>query len=440
MKKSEIMDILADWNFWKTDIDAGIERPEMAERIKTLSEMNEAVVVSGVRRSGKSTLLLQFCKFLIKCGTRKEDILIVNFEDPRFRTLDMDLLNGIYEAYLTELDPQKEHYVVLDEIQAIDGWERFVRYLHENRKVHVFVTGSSSKLLASEYSTVLAGRHVDFEVYPLAFREFLRFRNGVFIKDKLDIISKRHEIKRRVSEYVRWGGFPKVSLLPKEADKKELLNTYFRDITIKDVVMRHKIKEVEKLEELAKYYLTNVSSLQSFNRIKDALNVSLDTVERFSRYLSEAYMIFFTSKFSFSKKEQLLNPKKVYCIDTGLRNAVGFVFSEDSGRLMENVVFLELKRRGSGEIFYWKGKGEVDFVVKEGTKVGQLIQACYDIDDENTKKREVSALLEAMKELGLKNGRIITWEQEGEERFEGKGKIAYIPLWKWLLEGQKNRN
>lgn len=438
MKKSEIMDILVDWNFWKTDLDAGLERPEQAGRIKRLSEMKEVVVVSGVRRSGKSTLLVQFCKSLINAGTRKEDVLIVNMEDPRFKNPSLGLLNEIYEAYLTELNPQKEHYVVLDEIQTVREWEKFVRYLHENRKVHVFVTGSSSKLLGSEYSTVLAGRHVDLNVYPLSFSEFLRFR-GVFIEDKLDIVSKRHEIKRLVSEYMKWGGFPKVALLQKEADKKELLNTYFRDITIKDVVMRHKIKEVEKLEELAKYYLTNVSSLQSFNKIKNVLNASLDTTERFSRYLSETYMVFFASKFSFSKKEQLLNPKKAYCIDNGLRNAVGFVFSEDSGRLMENVIFLELKRRAHNdrEIFYWRGKQagkEVDFLVKEGQKVGQLIQACYDVENEDTKKREVSALKEAMEEFGLRSGMVITWDYEGEEKeAPPEGKIAYVPLWKWLL-------
>lgn len=431
MKTSEIMEILLDWNFWKKEIDTGIERAELAGKITRLSKMREITVVSGVRRSGKSTALLQFCKSLMRQGVRNEDILIVNFEDPRFKSLDIELLNKIYETYLTELNPNKEHYIVLDEVQVVNQWEKFARFLHENKKAHVFLTGSSSKLLSSEYATVLAGRHVDMEVYPLSFREFLAFKE-VLLKDKMDIVSKRHEIKRFISEYLKWGGFPKPTLLEKEQDKKELLNSYFRDITIKDIAMRHRIKDIGKLEELAKYYLSNVSSLQSFNKIKNMLGISIDTVERFSRYFSDAYLIFFVKKFSFSEKEQILNPKKVYCIDTGLRNAVSFVFMKNLGRLMENTVFLELNRRGN-EIFYWKGKREIDFLIKEDLKVKQLIQVCYDIEDKEAKKRETEALLEGMEEFKLKDGLIVTWDYESEEKADKK-KIIYKPLWKWLLE------
>jgi len=431
MKSSEIMEILLDWNFWKKEIDVGIERTYLINEIQRLSRIGEILVISGVRRSGKSTLILQFCKSLIQSGVAKENILIVNFEDPRFTSLDLTLLNKIYECYLTELNPKKEHYVVLDEVQVVSQWEKFARFLRENKKAHVIITGSSSKLLSSEYATVLAGRHVDMEVYPLSFKEFLRF-NGIEIKGDLDIISRRHEIKRLIGEYLKWGGFPKPTLLKEERDKKELLANYFRDIITKDIAMRYKIKDIEKLEGLAKYYLSNIASLQSFNKIKNILNISIDTVERFSRYLSEAYLLFFVKKFSFSEKEQIANPKKVYCIDTGLRNAVGFTFMENLGKLMENAVFLELKKRGK-EIFYWKGKGEVDFVIKEGTKIKELIQVCYDIEKEETKKREIDALVEAMEFFKLNNGKIITWDFEGEEKI-GKMKIVFIPIWKWLLQ------
>lgn len=432
MRTAEIMEILLDWNFWKKEIDTGIKRSVLINKVERLSGMNEITVVSGVRRSGKSTLLLQFLKSLFAQGVRKEDTLIVNFEDPRFKNLNLELLNKIYETYLTEMNPKKEHYVVLDEIQVVEDWEKFARFLHESKKAQVFLTGSSSKLLSSEYATVLAGRHVDMEVYPLSFREFLSFK-GVVLKDRTDIISKRHEIKRLMTEYLKWGGFPKPTLLEKEQDKKELLNSYFRDITIKDIAMRHKIKDIGKLEELAKYYLSNISALQSFNKIRNMLDISIDTVERFSRYLSDAYMIFFVKKFSFSEKEQILNPKKVYCIDTGLRNAISFIFMDNQGRLMENVVFLELKKQKK-EIFYWKGNAEVDFLVKDGEKIKQLIQVCYyDIENESARKREVDALLEAMKELKMKEGIIITYDYEGEEEVDKK-KIIYKPLWKWLLE------
>jgi predicted AAA+ superfamily ATPase len=431
MKSNEIMEILTDWNFWGEELDTGIERPELLKEMQRLLKINEILVVSGVRRSGKSTLILQFCKSLIESGVRKEDILIVNLEDPRFKQLDLQLLNEIYETYLTQLNPSKEHYVVLDEVQVVKQWEKYARFLHENRKAHVIVTGSSSKLLSSEYATVLAGRHVDMQVYPLSFKEFLRFK-GIDAKTNIEIISKRHQIKRLMQEYLKWGGFPKPTLLKKEKEKREELYGYFRDIMTKDVAMRYKVEDIGKLEELAKYYLSNIASLQSFNNIKKFLGISLDSVERFSTYFSNAYLLFFVKKFSYSVKQQILNPRKVYCIDTGLRNVAGFVFMEDLGKLMENTVFVELMRKGK-QVFYWKNKGEVDFVIKGDKKVEGLIQVCYDVEDPKTKEREVNALLEAMKFFRLRTGIIVTWDYEDEERINGK-KISYIPIWKWLLQ------
>jgi len=189
-----------------------------------------------------------------------------------------------------------------------------------------------------------------------------------------------------------------------------------------------------KLEELAKYYLTNISTLQSYNRVRKMLNLSLDTVERFSGYFSIARLLFFVPKFSFSVKVQILNPKKVYCIDSGLRNIVCFKFTEDIGRLAENIVFLELFRRGH-EIYYWRDPAgrEVDFVVKNGLKVSELIQVCWKVDEDKTSRRELAALVRAMDELNLKEGLLITEEKQGREEIDGKW-VTYKPLWKWLVE------
>jgi len=431
MNNSEILNILIDWNFWRKDIETGIKRKEFIKRIFEISKTKEIVVIKGIRRSGKSTILMQFCKELITSGIRKEDILIINFEDPRFKGLDLGLLNRIYEVYLSEINPKKEHYVILDEVQSIMGWEKFARYLHENKRINVYVTGSSSKLLSSEYSTVLSGRHLDIEVTPLSFKEYLEF-NNINVESSLDISKNRQVIKKEFQNYIKWGGFPKVVLTDSENEKKELLETYFRDIIIKDIVIRYKIKEIEKLENLAKYYLANTSTLQSFNNIKNGLNLSLDSVERFSKYLSEVYLLSFIKKFSFSSKEQILNPKKVYCIDSGLRNHVSFVFSKDFGRLIENIVFNELKKRKM-EIYYWKNGREVDFLIKTGLKITKIIQSCWNIEDKETKEREIKGILKAAEEFKLKEGVIITEDFENEE-IVGKIKIKYIPLWKWLLK------
>lgn len=431
MERDEILRILLDWNYWGDYKDTSIERREHIKELNRLLKTGEIVVIKGVRRSGKSTLILQLVKKLVEEGLKEENTLVVNFEDPRFKNLRLELLDKIYETYKEELQVDAEHLVVLDEVQEIEGWEKFARFLQEAKKARVLITGSSSKLLSEEYSTLLAGRHVDMEIHPLSFKEFLGFK-GLLIEKRLDIIRYRHKIRKLQSEYIEFGGFPKVTLI--EEGKADLLANYFRDIVIKDVQMRFKVRETGKLEELAKYYLTNIATLQSYNRIRKTLHLSLDTVERYSRYFSIARLLFFVPKFAFSLKEQILNPKKVYCVDSGLRNIVSFKFSEDIGRIVENIVFLELFRSGK-EVYYWRDQTgrEIDFVVKDGLRVSELVQVCWKVEDEKTRRREIGALVKAMDELGLKDGLIITEDSEGQEDINGKS-VTYKPLWKWLVQ------
>ena len=433
MRKDEILRILVDWNYWGNYRDESVERGRYIEKLNHLLKTGEIIVIKGVRRSGKSTLMLQFIR---KSGLDEKNTLVVNFEDPRFRNPNLELLDRIYEVYQEELQPDEGHYVILDEVQEVEGWEKFARFLHEAKKVQVFITGSSSKLLSEEYSTLLAGRHVDIEIFPLCFTEFLEFK-GVSIRSRIEMIKFRHRIRKLLDEYLEFGGFPKVVLIEEEKGKEELLNNYFRDILIKDVQRRFKVRETVKLEELAKYYLTNISTLQSFNRARKWLDLSLDTVERYSKYFAIARLLFFVPKFSFSLKEQILNPKKVYCMDPGLRNIVSFKFSEDRGRIAENVVFLNLlfrNRNSDREIYYWRDKRgrEVDFVLKRGLKIERLIQVTYVSGEEEVDVREKKALLKASEELNCEDMQVITRDYEAEEDFKGK-KIKFRPLWKWLV-------
>lgn len=433
MNKTEILEILNDWNFWKKEQFVGIKRTDALDKVKKLMQLDEIIVITGARRTGKSTVLMQLCKELIDGGVSPKDILIINFEDPRFRKLDLSLLNKIYEIYLSEAaSGSGKQYVVLDEIQIVEGWEKFARFLHENKNVQVFVTGSSSRLLSSEYSTVLSGRHVDIVLYPLSFKEFLEF-NKIDIGNKLDIVSKRHELKKMFLSYMRSGGFPKAVLIEDEDNKKELIKSYFRDILVKDIVLRYKIKDVEKLEELSKFYLSNISSLHSFNKLKNIVGLSLDTVERYSSYIQNVYMLFFVRKFSYTLKEQILNPRKVYCIDAGLRNSVSFYFSKDHGRLAENIAYLELKKKGY-DIYYWKDsrQREVDFLLREKGKVRHAIQVCWNVDSEDTKKREVDSLVSALETFNLKEGLVLTEDYEDEINVKGHT-IRFVPLWLYLL-------
>ena len=432
METAQIIEILEDWNFWTKDHNVGIPREEYLQKLTKLAETEQIIVVLGVRRSGKSTIMHQYIKKLINRKVDPKNILYVNFEDVRFGEFSLELLNQIYEVYLEYAQPANKQYVFLDEVQKIKGWEKFARTLHELKKAQVFVSGSNSKLLWGELSSVLTGRHLDLAVYPLEFSEFLIFKK-IEVKDKLDLIAKRYKIKSLLNEYLQYGGFPLICL---KESKKELLQTYFEDIIHKDVIESRTITNVSKIKSLARFYLTNVGRRISFHSISKFQELSLDTIERYSYYLEEAYLLNFIKKFSYSVKEQERTMSVVYVIDNGLRNLVSFKFSQDNGWLYQNIVAnLLIKRFGKDKIFYWMSptKEEVDFVVKPGLRVQQLIQVCYNIADPVTKKREVTALIKASKELKCSNLLVITENYESEEKVDSK-KIKYFPLWKWLLK------
>ncbi|MGQ4875710.1 MAG: ATP-binding protein [Promethearchaeia archaeon] len=240
-------------------------------------------------------------------------------------------------------------------------------------------------------------------------------------------MSNKSKIKQLLREYLEFGGFPLVVL---KEEKEEILERYFNDIVGRDIIERYKIRKIEKLRFLAKYYLTNITSLITYRRIAKFMGLSLDSVERFSSYLMEICIIFLIPKFSYSLKVQEVNPKKVYCIDPGLANFFGFRFSDNIGKLYENIVYLSLIENKM-QVYYYKNKNECDFVIMEDQKITKAIQVSYEITE--NKEREINGLLEAMNFFNLEEGFIITEDFESEEIINNK-KIKYIPLWKWLLE------
>ncbi|MBU0958436.1 MAG: ATP-binding protein [Nanoarchaeota archaeon] len=427
MNNEKIIEILSEWNFWGKDHDVGVFRDKYLAKLNKLMNTGQVVAVTGVRRSGKSTLMKQFIKQQMIKGKAKKNFLYINLEETLFADhLSLNFLQQIYDAYFEILKPDSVPYILLDEVQNIPKWEKFVRSLHEKKQAKIIVSGSTSKLLGREFGTVLTGRWVELKLYPVGFFEFLEFKK-LKTGNRFGILSKKIKIKQFLREYLEFGGFPLVVL---KEEKKEILQRYFDDIMERDIAEKHKIRRVDRLKSLARYYLTNFSSTISYRRITKFMDLSLDSVERFSSYMAEAYLTFFVPKFSYSLKEQEINPRKIYCIDSGLINMVGFKFSENIGRLYENLVFLTLLREGK-EIYYYKNKGECDFVLKEGQKIKQAIQVSYQIKE--NKEREIKGLLEAMNTFKLKEGFIITEDKEGEEKIKGK-KVKYIPLWKWLLQ------
>jgi len=395
-----------------------IEREVDEKRLLKFLQYPNILAILGVRRSGKSVL-----SWLLMRGKK---FGYINFFDERllgFSPEDFEKLVQAFHELYGDLD-----YFVFDEIQSVQGWERFLSRMRTLKRV--IITGSSSNLLSGELSTVLTGRYVSFELYPFSFKEFLEFKGIKLEKNWMYSTKETAKVKKALEEYIKFGGFP-------EALKfgRIYLQTIYRDIVEKDVLFRYKIRDIQALRELAKYLISNFSKEITYGKLKNLINIKdVHTVKNYVEYLERAYLIFQVRRFSFKLKSQMLSPRKVYAVDTGLINAVSFKFSENIGRLMENLVFLELLRRRSYkfadyEIYYWKdAKGEVDFVVKSENKVTQLIQVTYELNKENF-EREVAPLLKASKELKCKELLLITWDQEDTTK-EG---VKIMPLWKWLL-------
>lgn len=440
MNESQIIQTLSGWNFWDRQLPTGKPRVYCKTARRYIkSKSNKIVVISGIRRSGKTTLARQTVKTMLDKGLDAKNTLIINFEEPAFaETLNLNLLTKVYESYRNILEPDRTPVIVLDEIQEIPKWEKFVRSLQEKNEAKLIVTGSSSALLSGEFATVLTGRTVEINMHPLSFSEYLAFFDMEF-KTKADLILKKNQVLKMLRQYMEFGGFPEIALETDDILKSEITRKIYDDILFKDIVKRWSIKNIDKLETVSRYYTSNISSPITFNRISKFLNIPVKTVEIYSKYIEKSDLIFFVKRFSFSVKEQENSPRKVYSIDTGIVNSTGFRFRENHGHLMENIVAVHLKIKKFLEnplmdFYYYKdySQNEVDFVVKDGLKVSQLIQVCYDIENPETKERELKALIKASRELKCDDLVIITWDYEANEVFKSKN-ISYIPLWKWLL-------
>ncbi|GBD96435.1 MAG TPA: ATP-binding protein [Nitrospirae bacterium] len=387
---------------------------EARESIKN----NLIKVIIGPRRAGKSVFAIQMLKGL--------NFAYLNFDDERlFKITDYDeLLKAIVQVY------GDTKYILFDEIQNIANWELFVNRLHR-RGFIIIVTGSNSRLLSKELATHLTGRYIQFQIFPFSFSEFLRAKNFT-IDETIEIKERQGRLLNHLNEYIRKGGFPEVVV--KDIDYGSYITTLFESILFKDIVKRYNVRYSKKLHDLGYYLITNHSSEFSYTSLKKLLGFrSVHTVENYIEYLSEAYLVLKIERFSYKMKVQLKSPKKVYSYDPGTISAIKFKVTPDMGKLIENIVAIELCRYRK-EIYHYKtGSGkEVDFIVKKGIKIGELIQVCYDIENYSTKKREVSALLKASGELGCNSLKVLTWDYEGEE-ISGSKKIIYQPLWRWLI-------
>ena len=387
------------------DLDSyelGIPR-EKAEGIDT--RLPHALIISGIRRAGKSTLLHQLSKGLA-------NFHYLNFEDPRLSNFSLNDFEKLDEIFTKEYGNYE--YYLLDEIQKVEKWELFVRSRLDSKKKFI-ITGSNASLLSKELGASLTGRHVDLELFPFSFKEFLLFRN------------KDAELST-FKEYLTNGGFPEYI----KYGNSEVLQRLFTDIIQRDIVARYNLREPKVLEQMAVYLLTNTGREFSYNNLKELFKLgSVSTVTAYISYFEDSYLLFSVPKFSFSLKKQLINPRKIYAIDNGLAIINSVSFSSDNGRMLENSVFLGLRRKFK-EVFYFSGKNECDFLVRDRNKIIMAIQVCYNLNEDN-QEREVNGLVEALNEVGLREGLILTYDQEDTLKVDGK-KIVVKPVWKWLTE------
>lgn len=371
-------------------------------------------VISGVRRSGKSTLMRQIAE-------NYPNYNYVNFDDERFINFEVTDFRILMIVWQKRSDAK---VIFLDEIQLVEGWERFLRRLFEE-EYKIYVSGSNSKLLSSELATHLLGRYQKIELFPFSFKEYLLFKQIDYHTLYTETQSK---ILLALDHYINGGGFPEYLIL----NDGEYLKHIYNDIIHRDLIVHFKIKNSTAFKQLAQYLFSNLSKETSYNGLKNTLKFSSSTtVSEYVSYLEQAYLCFEIFKFDFSLKKQIVYNKKIYVIDNGLRNVVAFKNSSDTGRLLENLVYIELKRRQK-EVYFYKTKEnyKVVFLIREQNLI--LIQVSYSIADVETEYREKRALFSAMKELSITNSVILTYNEE--KLIEEKDyKINVIPIWKWLL-------
>lgn len=419
------------------------ELPEIFDRDSTLQEYSEIkppkiIVLSGFRRVGKTYLVFQFIKELLK-KIGREQAVYLNFEDERI-PLRTEFLTDLIPA-IKEISSNEIKFLFLDELQNIPNWSKWARRIYDNERIRLFITGSSSKLSNKEIPTELRGRFLEIKVFPLSFKEFLEFKK-IKIDSKELKYSKnsKAELIRNLNEYIIYGSLPEI-ILSVENKKFEIAQQYYQTVVRRDIIERFKIENEEGLKAMLRLLLnsTNYSISKTYDTLK-SLNYEIGktTLQHYLKYVENSYFIFSLPIFSFKIKDQMQYPRKIYFIDNVFINALSTKFSKDLGRLYENAVAIDLLRKNSGkdlEVFYWKNylHEEVDFVIKEGFKIKKLIQVCYDLEDIEIKKREVRALIKASKELRCNNLFIITRDYESEEKFKSK-KIKFVPIWKWLLE------
>lgn len=391
--------------------------------LETLASTKEILVLTGLRRAGKSVLLQR-----IRQQATESDYYF-NFEDERlvnFSSMDFQILQMMF----IEMFGVQTHFY-FDEIQNIPGWEMFIRRLY-NADNKVFITGSNANLFSADLGTRLTGRYISVAIYPLSFKELAQTMLPDSIAIEHHSTTMMGKIRHLFQQYLISGGIPEFV----KHGQIDYLRTLYESILYRDIIVRYKINNAASIKQLVFFLASNCSKEMTYNALRKVLDIrSATTVAKYCEYLANSYLCFFVNRYSDSVKAQLSAPKKVYFIDHAIARALGFRFSEDNGRMLENIVFIELKRR-QFDIYYHREKKECDFIIRQGAHTIAAIQVCQHLYDPKTKQREIAGLIEALKRFSLKEGYLLTDNTESIEQHTNDGSsytVHIIPIWKWLL-------
>lgn len=400
-----------------------------------LEQAAEIISVAGPRRAGKTCYMYQLIHDLMGQGNwSREDILFIDLEDYRltdFTAADTDALLAAFH----QVTGKAPTFLFFDEIQRLHGWSRVLRTLHNQNRYRIVVTGSNASLLEREIATELRGRCRNILILPFSFPEFLRF-HGIPHDERILLTPARGRVLKAFEQYLKEGGFPEVVKKETVLEKRELLQTYYRTIFYRDILERYNVKAKTILEAVMRFSLNTFSDLFSISMFEKELKRhqlpgSKQTISNYLGYLQEAFFLIAHEKFSYSPRRRIMNPKKIYLLDTGF-SLLSTDFSENRGKLLENAVAVEMFRRRT-ECFYYKGRRECDFIVRRGTQIEAAVQVCWELTPKN-EARELRGLREAMKALAIEEGFILTNDEESELTFDG-ARIQIVPVWKWLRTG-----
>ncbi len=443
MNKSEIELLIKKWNPHFEDLAKGewvgkVSRGKYMERIWKVMDIRHIVILTGVRRSGKSTLMRQLMGKLIQEGTNPKNVLYLYFEDllvQKYLSQGADLLEQLYSFYMETYNPEGKVYIFLDELQGVKDFNRWLHTHYEfNRNIKFVVSGSRRSLIDSETATLLTGRNVQFDIYPFNFYEYLLV-HGLDIKGENTIQSIRDanfsqttSILHHLGNFLYEGGYPEIVLAKDDEVKRALASNYYRDTLTRDVINPNNIRNPREIEVLGLQVLADFTKTHTYRSLGVPQGLSVDTVKNYLEYFYKSYLFFESRHFSYKTKEtqDIRRPIKIYVVDNGLRNFNTLNIRPDLGQCAENMVYMELAKNNV-LIHYWKKEKEIDFVVFNPNLL--LVNVSY---TDEPHERETKGIVEGLKEFKLDKGIILTKNYSDIKKIEGKI-VEFIPLWAWLI-------